>query len=421
MMKFQRPKGTYDILPQNSYIFKHLMKKLDEFATFYGFKYIETPIIEKTELFLQSVGEETDIAKKEMYSFVTKGGDKLTLRPEGTAPVIRAYIENGLKVLSHPLKLYYAGPFFRHENPQRLRYREFRQFGFEILGSDSSMDDTEVIYLTYNFLSDLNIRDLYLKVNSVGCVNCRQNYLSNLIEYVKPLYPKLPKDAKERVKKNILKIFDLKDIKVKNVLKNAPQIIDFLCDDCKKNLEEVLDYLDFLQIQYVLDPCLVRGLDYYTKTVFEFYQKGEDAIALGGGGRYDFLIKSLGGPDHSATGIAVGIERVMEILKNGKYISEENKPNIFMSHLGELGRKYAFKLIEDFRKNNIRILYNFGKVTLKSQLKFAQRFKLDYTIICSQKELMDGNVIVKNNRNGIQKEVKIEQLISFIKDIKKEK
>lgn len=413
-MKFQRPKGTYDIVPPDSYKYKYLLEKLDRIAQFYGFHYIETPIIEKTELFQKSIGEATDIVEKEMYSFTTKGGDNLTLRPEGTAPVVRAYIENGLKTLSHPIKLYYAGPFFRHENPQRLRYREFRQFGFEIIGADSSISDTEIIFVIYNFLKDIGINEAILHINSVGCTDCRQNYLSNLIEYIKPFYHQLPKEAKDKVKRNILKIFDLKDDKVKMILKQAPQIIDFLCDECKKNLEEILDYLDYFGFNYELDSRLVRGIDYYTKTVYEFYDKTDSSIAFGGGGRYDFLVKSLGGPDRPATGAALGVERILEILSRHKITIPKQEANVFIAHLGDLGRKYAFKLVEQFRQNNIPVIHHFGKLTLKSQLKSARKYKISYIIICAQKELLEDKVIVRDLKNGVQSEIKTNELLSFI-------
>ncbi len=414
-MKFQRPKGTYDIVPPDSYRYKYIVEKLDKIAQFYGFYYIETPIIEKTELFQKSIGEASEIVEKEMYSFATKGGDKLTLRPEGTAPTIRAYIENGLKTLSHPIKLYYVGSFFRHEKPQRLRYREFRQFGFEIIGSESSMSDIEVIYLIYNFLKDIGIVDTVLHINSVGCTDCRQNYLSNLIEYVKPFYHKLPKEAKDKVKKNILKVFDLKDDKVKMILKDAPQIIDFLCDECKNNLEEILDYLDYFGFDYELDSRLVRGLDYYTKTVYEFYDKTEPTLAFGGGGRYDFLVKSLGGPDHSATGAALGVERLLEILSRKKVNIPKPEGKVFVAHLGDLGRKYALKVVEQLRQKNVPVIQQFGKPTLKSQLKAAKKYKISYLVICSQKELLEDKVIVRDIKNGVQSEIKTTELLSFIR------
>lgn len=300
--KFQSPTGMHDILPEEQKYYQRIYEVVSNIADFYGFRKIDTPIVEETELFSKGVGLATDIVKKQMYTLKTKGGDSLTLRPEGTAPVVRAYIENGMQSQPQPLKLWYFGPFFRYERPQSGRYRQFWQFGFEILGEKGPVIDAQIIQIFYNTLQELKLKNLIVAVNSIGDSQCRPYYKKLLASYFRSRESSLCSDCKRRLRENVLRILDCKEEKCQPVKAEAPQILDHLCEECRTHFKEVLEFLDEVEIPYRLDPYLVRGLDYYTKTVFEIFpatSAEEESLtnSLAGGGRYDKLVKLLGGND----------------------------------------------------------------------------------------------------------------------------
>ena len=339
--KFQSPTGMHDILPEEQKYFQRIYDVVSNIADFYGFGKIDTPILEDTELFLKGIGLATDIVKKQMYSFRTKGGDFLTLRPEWTASVIRAYIERGMYTRPQPLKLWYFGPCFRYEHPQAGRYRQFWQFGFEVLGEESSVIDVQIIQIFYNILKELKLKNLIIEVNSIGDEQCRPYYKKLFKNYLKSRGASFCNDCKRRIRENVLRVLDCKKEKCQAIIAEAPQILDHHCKDCHGHLKEVLEFLDELEIPYNLNPYLVRGLDYYTKTVFEVFSRPSESNeksaqnALGGGGRYDKLVKLLRGKDTPGCGVAIGIERVISSMKSQDIkISKAGQTQIFLAQLG---------------------------------------------------------------------------------------
>ena len=418
--KFHSPKGMHDVLPEEQVYHQKIYEVVSSVADFYGFRKIDTPILEETELFSKGIGLATDIVKKEMYSLKTKGGDYLSLRPEGTAPVVRAYIENGMQNWPQPVKLWYFGPFFRYEKPQSERYRQFWQFGFEVLGEKNPVVDAQIIQLFYVILKELKLKDLIININSIGCNQCRPYYKKLLTSYFKSRESSLCGDCKKRLHENVLRILDCKEEKCQPIKVGAPQTLDHLCDECKLHFKEVLEFLDETEIPYNLDPYLVRGLDYYTKTVFEvFYQnkeQGAPQVALGGGGRYDRLVKLSGGKDIAACGMAGGVERIMNLMKSQDVkISKGNKEQIFLAQLGNLAKRKSLKLLGDFRKAKIKISESFGKDSLKAQLSRSNRLGLKYTLILGQKEALEDSIIIRNMKTGKQETIKLDKVVETIK------
>ncbi len=417
--KFQSPTGMHDILPADQKYFQKIYNIIEEIAGFYNFQKIETPILEETELFSRGIGLATDIVQKEMFSFKTKGGDLLTLRPEGTAPIARAYIEHGFQNLPQPVKLWYFGPFFRYEKPQAGRYRQFWQFGFEVLGEEGPVIDAQIIQIFYNILMELKLKNLIIKINSIGDKACRPYYKKLLSSYLKSRLDGLCGDCKRRFKQNPLRILDCKEEKCQRIISQAPQILDHLCESCHRHFKELLEFLDEIGLPYYLFPCLVRGLDYYTKTVFEICEESEKGRVLGaliGGGRYDALIKILGGKDTPAVGGAAGIERIVSLLKEKALkFPKEKKANIFLAQLGPLAKRKGLKLIEDFRKENIYVFESFGRDSLKAQLRLADRVGVKYTLILGQKEVLDGTVIIRDMSSGRQETIKLNEVVTTIK------
>lgn len=317
-LKFQSPSGMHDILPEEYKYFQKVYDVAEKVAGFYGFQKIETPIVEDTELFAKGTGFSTDIVQKQMYNLKTKGGDLLTLRPEFTPGVARAYIEHGMHNMPQPVKLYSVGPVFRYESPQAGRYRQFHQANFEFLGEKSAVADSQVIQLFYNILKDLKLKNLTVEVNSIGDSQCRPYYKKLLVNYFRSREQSLCLDCRRRLRENPLRVLDCKDEKCQRVKAEAPQIINHLCEECHRHFKQVLEFLEELQLPYHLNPYLVRGLDYYTKTVFEIFdnsQKGKALGTLAAGGRYDTLVKLLGGRDTPALGGSVGVERVVSLMK----------------------------------------------------------------------------------------------------------
>ncbi len=417
--KFQTPTGMHDILPLDQKYYDKVLETGKEIAEFYNFQRIETPILEASELFEKGTGETTDIVQKQMYAFKTKGGDSLTLRPEGTPPVVRAYLEHGMFNYPQPVKLWYYGPFFRYERPQAGRQRQFWQMGLEVIGEKNSIIDAQTIQIYYNILKELKLTNLIVEVNCIGDQLCRPYYRKTLASYLRSKDSSLCVDCKRRVKENPLRILDCKDEKCQAVRAHAPQMIDHLCEECKQHFKEVLEYLDEIGLPYRLNPYLVRGLDYYTKTVFEIFQEGKEGqsqTALGGGGRYDCLVKLLGGKETPAIGGSLGVDRVVQAMKDtGIVIDDEKKVKVFLAQLGYLGKKKSLKLFEELRRANILVGESFDRDSLKSQLKIADKYGVQLTLFLGQKEALEGTVLIRNMETGKQETVKLENAVVEIK------
>ena len=416
----QAVKGMRDILFQEWFVWDHILNASEKLCRDFGFGKIETPMLEHTELFERGVGQVTDIVEKEMYSFKTQGGDEVSLRPEGTAGVVRAYIDNGMSKWLQPVKLYYTGPMFRYEKPQAGRYREHHQFGFEIFGSESPAIDAQVICLAWKIFQKIGIRDTSIQINSIGCEECRNNYKKLLVDYYEMKMNKLCVDCKRRLVKNPMRLLDCKEDKCMQVSSSAPQIIDYLCEDCHDHFKSVLEFLDELELSYVLNPNLVRGLDYYTKTVFEIWSNGENSesrqSSFGGGGRYDNLVKYLGGEDTPAIGFSFGIERVAEeILKSGFSPKTKLTKKVFLVQLGDIAKKKVLKLFNRLIDSNISTAESIGRESIKSQLKMANKLDSKLALIIGQKEAINGTVIIRDMKSGMQEIVVMEEAVTEVK------
>jgi histidyl-tRNA synthetase len=418
--KFQTPLGMHDILPREQKYFEKIYNITKNIADFYNFGKISTPILEQAEIFEKGTGESTDIVQKEMYTLRTKGGDLLALRPEGTPGVVRAYIEHGMASLPQPVKLWYFGPFFRHERPQAGRYREFNSFGYEILGEQNPIIDTQIIQISYNILKELKFKNLIVEINSIGDSQCRPYYKKLLVSYLKRKESLLCQNCKKRLKQNPLRILDCKNEACQKIAQGAPQMVDHLCDECKYHFKEVLESLDETEIPYSLNPYLVRGLDYYTKTVFEIYEdtpEGRKIGALAGGGRYDNLVKLLRGRDTFCCGASGGVERIIDILKIRKtadsYKTISNK--VFLAQLGTMAKRRTLKLMDEFKKQGVPIAETLGKNSLKAQLKIADRLGVDYTLILGQKEAIEEVIILREMKTGKQTTIKLNKIVKELK------
>lgn len=426
-------RGMKDILSKSGKIFLDIFHTSENVADAYGFSYVETPILEQANLFIRSIGKGTDVIDKEMYVFDDKDATKVCLRPEATASIARSYINNGLQTAPQPLKVWYWGQMFRHDRPQQGRFRQFHQFGCESFGVSNPVVDAELIAVAFNVLKDLGI-NTFVKINSIGSLEDRENYIVELVGYLKSKRSYLSEESKKRITKNPLRVLDSKDEQDIEVVAEAPQILDWLSEDNKKYFTKVLEYLDEAGIPYVLTPTLVRGLDYYTDTVFEFFQetkdeKDQDAeIALGGGGRYNELVKQLGGMETPAAGFALGIERIMNILEerqDEEYKKEQNlgiktkeKVNaIFLAQLGEQASKKTLAIIEKIRKSNFTVFHNLAKTSLKNQLELADKHNVKYTLILGQKEVQDGTIIVRDMESGIQEIIDQNKIINHLRKI----
>lgn len=418
----QSVKGMHDILPADQGVWQFIFKKFSTLVGDYGFEKIDTPIVESSALFLRSVGENTDIVSKEMYNFRSRGGDELSLRPENTAGVIRAYVEHGMSVWPHPVKLWYWGPMFRHDQPQAGRYRQFYQCGVELFGDEHAAADAEVMFLALGFLENLGFKNLTLKINSIGCHTCRGHYLKALKDYLRAKGRNLCANCKLRQKANLLRVLDCKEAACREIIKDAPQIVDYLDEACRDHFKKVIEFLDEVQAPYSLDPLLVRGLDYYNRTVFEIIPEKkegetEDGLTIIGGGRYDGLIEQLGGPKTPGVGWSVGIERViLELKRQNINIPEQKSPaKIFLAQLGDLGKRKSLVLFENFRKNGIRTAISLGRDSIKAQLRIANRLKVRLAVIVGQKEALDGTVILREMDSGIQEVIPMGSIIEVVK------
>ncbi len=450
-------RGMKDIMPEDQQWWDFIRMRVDNVARAYGFGRLDTPLLEDAALFTRSVGKETDIVEKEMYTFEDKNGSLVSLRPEGTAGVVRAYIEHGMLNRPQPVKMYYLGQFFRYDRPQAGRYRQFYQFGFEVVGEQNPVIDAQVMMLAFNFYAEINL-PVTLQVNSVGCGECHDEYRKVLVDYYRSRKNSLCEDCKRRLQKNPLRLLDCKQEDCQVLAQDAPQTVDHLCEECNEHFVKVLEHLDELEIPYVLNSRLVRGLDYYTRTVFEIWpepydppkieepeetddkkdrhkksgNKKEEEIeisveptpieepknkmpsqnALGGGGRYDDLVETMGGQPTPAIGFSGGIERLItELRLRNLPIGDIEKPEVFVAQLGDSARKKALKLFEDLRQAGFKVAESFSKDGLKPQMELADKIGVKFAVIIGQKEIMDGTILIRDMESGIQETVDFKKVI----------
>jgi len=414
-MLIQKPKGTYDLLPEKSFQRTLIENKIRSIFSKFNYNEIRTPSFEKTSLFKRGIGEETDIVSKEMYSF---NDNEFTLKPEMTASVVRSYLENSLYNESPLQKLFYISNMFRRERPQAGRFREFSQFGAEAIGSPDYLIDAEMIMLADSVLKEFGIKNVTIKINTIGTLSERTVYLSELKNYLSEYLPELSKDSQRRFEKNPLRILDTKDAKDIEILKDAPVLFEFLSEETKKFFENVLSALDTMNISYEVDHKLVRGFDYYTSTTFEFIS---DALgsqnSLLGGGRYDLLIEQLGGKPSPAIGFAAGIERLMMILEAGNYVfPEKEQIKIYIVTLGQDSRSFALKLITDLRNIGIKCETDFLNRSIKSQMREANKQNAEYVIVLGEEEMKTNSGMLKRMSDGKEETVNLEDLVNiFIK------
>lgn len=413
---YKKIKGTDDIYGEDMKYWYFIEKIARETARLYGYSEIRTPIFEQTELFVRSVGEDTDIVQKEMYTFEDKGGRSITLRPEGTAPTIRAFVENSMIASGLPKRLFYIGPMFRYERPQLGRQRQFHQFGVELIGSSSPLADVEALILADKFIKNLGLVDYKIIINSLGCESDRKKYREALKKYYENILDKVCDDCKKRYNTNVLRLLDCKvDAEY---AKNAPKITDYLCEDCKNHYEQTKNFLTELDIKFEENPRLVRGLDYYNGIIFEIHHGKLGAqSAVGGGGRYDKLVKELGGPDTPSLGFAVGIERLIIALKKENIPVEEFKNNeIYVAHLGKKAKLVALEISEELRENDISVVFNTMERGLSAQIKHASRLKCKLCIIVGENELERNLVILRNLETGNQVEITRDFIVGTAKE-----
>ena len=410
------PRGTKDLLPQQAYKWHFVEGKFKALCDRYGFKEIRTPMFEHTELFQRGVGDTTDIVQKEMYTFEDHGHRSITLKPEGTSPVVRSFVEHKQYAESQPTKYYYVTPCFRYEKPQSGRLREFHQFGIEIFGTDSMLADAEVICLARDFLDELGIGQVELRINSVGCPECRAKHRQALKEFLKPHFDDLCEDCKDRYERNPMRIIDCKKENCRKIAAGAPMMLDYLCDDCRKAYEDLKKDLTSFGIEYTEDPTIVRGLDYYTKTAFEFVttQIGAQGTVCGGG-RYDNLIEEIGGPHVPGVGFGLGIERLLLLMENaGIEIEEPAGPDAAVIVHGDTAKAHGLWLVRDLRRKGFRVELDDLERNIKGQFKFANRIGARLAVVIGENELERGVVTVKNMESGEQQEVPFQDIPAFL-------
>ncbi len=417
-MNIARPRGTADFLPETTAAWRHVEDSVRRICREYAYQEIRTPIFEHTELFLRGVGETTDIVEKEMYTFLDKGGRSITLRPEGTAPVARAYLENKLFAQPQPLKFYYIGPMFRHDRPQAGRYRQFHQFGVEVLGAAEPGADAEVITLAMDFFARIGLTGLSLHINSVGCPACRKEMPEKLRAYLAKHVGRLCRDCLDRLERNPLRILDCKDEQCRTIARDAPTPLDILCPACTTHFARVRRQLDVLDIEYVVDPRLVRGLDYYTRTAFEILTRSSGAQnAVGGGGRYDGLMEVIGGPSVPAVGFAIGLERVLLTLREqGVRLPQEPELEAFVAVAGDR-EDLATSLLAALRRNGIAADRDYTGRSLKAQMKYAGKKGVPVVVIIGEDEGRRGVAVVRNMTTRDQTEVPLEQVVGRVLEL----
>ena len=423
--KFNLLRGMHDVLPREEKYWKPFINNAALLAEQFRFRRIDTPILEEVNLFIRSIGKGTDVVDKEMYVFEDRDKNKICLRPEMTASVVRAFISHGLWSMPQPIKLWYTGPMFRHDRPQAGRYRQFNQIGFEVFGEENPVVDAELILTAVNLYKDLGM-PVEVHINSIGTPEEREKYKKALVEYYRAKRSYLCEDCKKRINKNPLRLLDCKADSCQPVKEEAPQIVEWLENSSKDHFTKVLEYLDELEISYVLDHTLVRGLDYYTQTVFELYpvtnnngnQEQVSQGALGGGGRYDLLVEQMGGRPTPAAGFAIGVERAVSYLREccEKEICALPKDtfDVFLAQLGGMASRRALKIVDDMRNNGIKVDFNLSKKSLKGQLDIANSCKVPFALILGQKEVQDSTIIIRDMESGVQEIVDQKKIIKTV-------
>jgi len=416
-MLYQAPRGTSDILPQERAYWRFIEQKVAEMASLYGYERLDAPAFEDTKLFSRSVGEDTDIVNKEMYTFEDRGGSSLTLRPEGTAPVCRAYLEHGLHNQPQPVKLYYIASIFRYERPQAGRFRQHYQFGYEAIGDGDPALDGEVIDLAWRFFASVNLRKLTLQLNSIGCKKCRPSYVASLKSYYADHTKELCPECKTRLKRNPLRLLDCKQPSCQQLADSAPKSVDYLCPECAEHFKQLKRYLKLLRLPFAVNHHLVRGLDYYTRTVFEIQpEDGGAQSTLAGGGRYDDLIEELGGKPTPAIGFAAGMERIILNLKKQKVaIPPLPKPRVFIAYLGDEAKDTATRLASSLRGLGVGVIEALGDKSLKAQLRQSNSLDVRYSVIIGEEEVKNNTVILRDMTSAEQKSVAINELPKLLK------
>lgn len=417
-MLSKAPRGTKDITPKDVYKWHYVEKKFREICALYGYEEIRTPVFEHTEVFARSVGDTTDVVQKEMYTFTDRGDRQLSLKPEGTAGVIRSFIENKMYADTQPTKLYYITPCFRYERPQAGRQRQFHQFGIEVLGSDGATVDAEVISLAVQFFNELGLKNLSVNINSVGCPKCREAYNNKLKEYLDQKVDVLCETCLERKDKNPMRVIDCKNPQCKENLKDIPFMIDHLCDDCKEHFETLQKYLTEMGIDFVVDKTIVRGLDYYRKTAFEIISNDIGAQStVCGGGRYDGLVELLGGPKGvSGIGFGLGIERLLLTLENNNIEIENPKStDIYIATIGEAAKTKSVKIVKDLRANHISSDNDHLDKSIKAQFKYSDKINAKYTVVIGDDELANDTATLKNMQTSEQTTIKLSELVDELK------
>ena len=403
----QKPKGTKDILPDEVYKWQYIESKIKDIFENAGMKEIRVPVFEHTELFSRGVGETTDVVQKEMYTFEDKGGRSITLRPEGTAGVVRSYIENGMASQPTPIKLWYEMAMYRYENVQKGRLREFRQIGTEIFGTSSYLADVECIMLGVKIFKELNIPNIKLNLNSIGCPECRRKYQEALREFIRPNLEKYCDTCKTRFAKNPMRILDCKEKKCKEMNQGAPIILNYLCDDCREHFDKVKKMLTDLGVDFEIDAGIVRGLDYYTRTVFEFVSE-DDGLTVLGGGRYDGLVKEVGGQDTPAVGFAMGAERLLEVFE--RYNKDVVKPKVmelYVANIGEKANEFATELVLKLRDKGVFVEKDICERSLKAQFKYADKNNAKFVLTLGDDEVETKKAKIKNMQSGEEIEVEL--------------
>lgn len=416
----QAPRGTRDILPQDQKYWEYVIETVKSVVHGFGFNRIDTPTFEDEALFTRGVGKDTDIVSKELFEIKGRGGSsQYALRPEGTAAVARAFIEHGMRSWPKPVKLFYIGPFFRYERPQAGRWREHHQIGLEVFGSSAPITDAQLIFVMHALLKDLGLEDFTLKINSLGLPTERKEYLKVLKEHYRRNRSKLCRECRERLKTNPLRVLDCKEEKCQQVANTAPRLLDHLTEPSRQHFDAVLKALDELDINYDVSPSLVRGLDYYTHTVFEFVSKAKEGLAqntIAAGGRYNNLVKELGGREAPAAGGALGVERLIDQLKEeGVELTITDAPQVFVAHLGEQAKYYALKVARQLQQAGIPFSESLDRDGMQGQLKQADRLSVRWALIVGHKEVIDKTVILRNMESGMQEVVPRESMVEELR------
>lgn len=418
-MQIQAPKGTKDVLPDESYKWQYIENEIRQLCRCYGINELRTPVIEHTELFMRGVGDTTDIVQKEMYTFKDKGDRSITLKPEGTAGMVRAFLENRLFNETMPQKMYYLyAPIFRYEKPQAGRLREHHQFGVEFFGSASYETDAEVMLLALTILKRLGIGELTLRINSIGCPKCRSEYNKALYEYLKEHYDELCSTCKTRLERNPMRIIDCKEEGCKKICASAPRTLDYLCDDCKAHFEGLKRCLEAAKVNFIVDPDIVRGLDYYTGTVFEVVSTriGSQGTVCGGG-RYNNLVAELGGQSMPAVGFGMGMERLLMVMENNNaFIPKPEPVKVYFAAMGAEPRLVAFSLVNMLREHGIYAEFDHMDRSMKAQFKYANKINAEFCAVIGEDELANNVVKIKSMKDGIETTINLDDAVSFFVD-----